>query len=259
MRNRNNTSSRKHLTTGEVARLCSVTPDTVYKWIRSGKIHAHRTPGGHHRIAREELTTVLDKNDIEISPAQDHTHFQYCWEFNSVSGILPRGCKECIVYRSGTKRCYEMSGLPREFGHLRLFCENSCDECEYYHLVQGQRPNVLVVTDREVVGSTLSKDEHNGTFNLQITDCEYRCSMQIDKFRPDYVVIDCSLGTTRSREFARLLNEDPRVPLVRIVLVGGRNELPRECDKQVFALVEGELDYETLKELVTVGHSNIET
>ena len=42
-------------TTGQAARLCSVTPDTVLKWIKAGRIEAQRTAGGHYRISPQEL------------------------------------------------------------------------------------------------------------------------------------------------------------------------------------------------------------
>ena len=40
----------KHISTGKAAKMLSVTPDAVLKWIKKGKIPARRTPGGHYRI-----------------------------------------------------------------------------------------------------------------------------------------------------------------------------------------------------------------
>jgi DNA-binding NtrC family response regulator len=146
-----------------------------------------------------------------------------------------------------------MSQLPQEAGYSGSYCQNTCDDCEYYRLVHGQRRNVLVITDQSRVQDSLVKLRSSADFNLEVTDCEYRCSMLIDSFRPDYVVIDCSLGSARSREFANLLNEDPRIPLVRVVLVGDRGQLPSECDKMVFALVEQQFTTDTLKSLVGIA------
>jgi len=247
-------SVREHLSTGEAAALCSVTPDTVLKWIRSGKIPASRTPGGHHRIPRSALLSILEGNRLAPQPKYGGG-FQYCWEFNSKSGRIQDDCQACIVYRSRTRRCYEMSNLPAEAGHARLFCKSSCEECEYYQMVKGQRPNMLVVTDQDRVKVSLQRDAKDVAFNLRITDCEYRCSMLIEQFRPDYVVIDCSIGTERSREFAKLLFEDPRIPLVRIVLAGNGQELPKECDKMVFAMIDRCFTTDTLSGLVAGVHS----
>ncbi|MBK5294232.1 MAG: helix-turn-helix domain-containing protein [Acidobacteriia bacterium] len=45
--------------TGEVARLCSVNPDTVLKWIKKGRLAATRTAGGHYRIEKHDLAALV--------------------------------------------------------------------------------------------------------------------------------------------------------------------------------------------------------
>ncbi len=42
-------------TTGEVARILGASVEAVNRWIKEGKLHAYSTPGGHHRIAREDI------------------------------------------------------------------------------------------------------------------------------------------------------------------------------------------------------------
>jgi hypothetical protein len=100
----------------------------------------------------------------------------------------------------------------------------------------------------------LKKEVDPSDFNLKATDCEYRCSMFIEKYRPDYIVIDCSMGSERSRDFAKLLYEDPRIPFVRVIMVGNRSDLPEECDKMVFAVVGGGFDAATLSDLIAGSH-----
>ncbi len=248
--------SNDYFTTGQAAELCSVTPDTVLKWIRAGKLKANRTPGGHHRIPRSALLPLL-KSDAgaSLSKHKGAGSFQYCWEFNSKAGKITSDCRNCVVYRSGTLRCYEMIGLPVEAGHSRQFCQGSCDECEYYKMVHGHRPGVLVVTDKKRSRTAFERDAREVNFDLQITDCEYRCSMLVEKFRPDYVVIDCSIGSERSQEFANLLLEDPRIPLVRIILAGNRDEIPRECDKIVFAFIERPFTAHALADIIRREHT----
>lgn len=167
-----------------------------------------------------------------------------------MDGRIPEGCRECIVYRSGTRRCYELNSLPEGAGFVGLFCKASCEECEYYMKVVGQRPNVLIVSNRDEFSSKLRDQTDPSRFNLKVTNCEYRCSMCVEDFRPDYIVIDCALGAERSLEFARLLYEDPRIPFVRIILAGERGDLADECDRLVFAIVDPDFDASTLTRLI---------
>lgn len=57
---------RRFFTTSEVARYCAVTNDGVLKWIKSGKLRAFSTPGGHYRIAADDFRAFLDKFDIPM-------------------------------------------------------------------------------------------------------------------------------------------------------------------------------------------------
>jgi len=43
------------LNTRDIARMYHVTSATVLNWIRAGKLKAYTTPGGHYRIARDDL------------------------------------------------------------------------------------------------------------------------------------------------------------------------------------------------------------
>ncbi len=245
------TAPQEYLSTGKAAELCSVTPDTVLKWIRAGKIPANRTPGGHHRIPIEAIEKFLEGRDGKTARSVTELGFQYCWEFNSPSGAVPEGCRRCIVFRSRTRRCYELTSLPTDSGYVGVYCEGNCQECDYFRMMHGQPPNILVVTDRIRLKEELERDSENYGYNLRVADCEYRCSMLIERFRPDYVVIDCALGVERSGEFTKLLSEDPRIPFVRIVLAGNRKELPRECDRIVFAWIDRHFNANTLSALIS--------
>lgn len=50
---------RTAVTTGEIAAHCQVTPDAVIYWIKTGKLNAYATPGGHRRISIEEFRAFL--------------------------------------------------------------------------------------------------------------------------------------------------------------------------------------------------------
>ncbi len=59
-------SGPEYLTTHQVARLLGVSIPTVVNWIKAGRIHAHRTPGGHRRIARSNLRQFAVKHDYPL-------------------------------------------------------------------------------------------------------------------------------------------------------------------------------------------------
>jgi len=61
--------TEKTFTTHDIARFCDVYPSSVANWINSGKIKSYQTPGGHHRVTREDLIAFLGSLRIAI-PAE---------------------------------------------------------------------------------------------------------------------------------------------------------------------------------------------
>ncbi len=61
-----NDQGRRFFTTSEVAAYCAVTNDGVLKWIKSGKLRAFSTPGGHYRVSAEDFRTFLEKFEIPV-------------------------------------------------------------------------------------------------------------------------------------------------------------------------------------------------
>ena len=218
------------LTTGQAARLCSVTPDTVLKWVKSGQLPATRTAGGHYRIRRSDI-------DALQRPAGGRG-FTYCWEFETEGGELPERCEKCLVYRSRAMRCYEVARTAPESMPESALCADDCEDCDYYRAMKGRAPNVLVVSDRDEMNADLRRQALSATFNLQTADCEYSVSAIVETFKPDFVVIDCALGRERAGDIAHHLMDDPRLQLVRIVLAAKPGEFPEGCDQNVFARMD---------------------
>ena len=244
--------SGNYLTTGQAATRCSVSPDTVLKWIRSGLLLARRTAGGHHRIDEKDLEKLLEDtspSDRGPGPHEHRRQFRYCWEYNG-DGQLLDGCKVCPVYLMRAQRCYEVAKLAPEVGPPKTFCTKGCEDCDFYRLVQGQRTNVLVVTDDPELTRKLREAEVDLNFNLEIANCEYTCSAVVHHFRPDYAIVDCSLGTRISGDITYHLIEDPRTPFVRVVLAGNEDEFPNECEKVVYARLNRPFDVEDIKECI---------
>ena len=57
---------KQSFSTSEVATYCHVTADTIRKWAEAGRITVFKTPGGHRRIRREDLTRFLRENNIPV-------------------------------------------------------------------------------------------------------------------------------------------------------------------------------------------------
>jgi len=54
------------LTTGDVARYCQVSPVTVFRWVKNGKLKAYTTPGGHYRIRKGDFRAFLEQSGMPI-------------------------------------------------------------------------------------------------------------------------------------------------------------------------------------------------
>ncbi len=59
----------KYFTTFEASRLLGVSLPTIVNWIKANRLKAHKTPGGHRRISREDLLGFLRKYQMPV-PAE---------------------------------------------------------------------------------------------------------------------------------------------------------------------------------------------
>lgn len=58
------------LSTGEVAKICHVSPRTAQKWFDKKLINGYRIPGSRdRRIPLQELIRFMQQNNIPIPPA----------------------------------------------------------------------------------------------------------------------------------------------------------------------------------------------
>jgi excisionase family DNA binding protein len=68
------------LTTSEVARLLGVSPNTVTRWAREGRLPCRLTLGGHHRFERpviEQIRESLNReatDRVSLPPAAGRAH-----------------------------------------------------------------------------------------------------------------------------------------------------------------------------------------
>ena len=160
------------LTTGQAAKLCSVTPDTVLKWIHSGALPARRTAGGHHRIDEQDLTQFVGpirQNSVDKEPAPvessetGSTH--YCWEYNNGDEV-PTGCQECVVYKMRAQRCYEVAKLATgDWPYKDLSVKATVWTVTTTDMFTSKARNVMVVTDDRTVDSKAQGREERGTLH----------------------------------------------------------------------------------------------
>jgi excisionase family DNA binding protein len=249
-------NNRELLTTGQAASICSVTRNTIFKWIQSGYLTARRTAGGHHRIDKRDLDRLMDTSgEVSSDAAQtsSRSRYRYCWEYNG-NGKTQKACLDCAVYQLRALRCYEVAKLAPEAHHAKLCCNQHCEDCDYYKEMHGKTANVLVVTKDQVLAGDLMAHANEAKFNLEITDCEYNCSTIVNHFKPDFVIIDCNMGREVSRHMSNRIMEDPRIPYVRVVLAGSKDEFPRECEREIFARMTRPFNVPSITECIdTIG------
>lgn len=56
------------LSTVTVARLLGVAVASISKWIDAGQLKAGRTPGGHRRVAKDDLVAFLRRQQLPVPP-----------------------------------------------------------------------------------------------------------------------------------------------------------------------------------------------
>ena len=114
-------------TTYEAAHLLGVSLPTVVNWIKGRRLKAHRTPGGHRRIAREELAAFMARHGMPLPP--------------ELEGAVEKGRRAIVVGSAGGLR----EGLVREV--LRGgFAVQQCDAGFAAGVVASRfQPDVVVL------------------------------------------------------------------------------------------------------------------
>lgn len=59
-------SNNQPLTTGQAAEYCHVSQATINNWIKTGRLKAYTTPGGHHRILLSDFISFLKTYDMPV-------------------------------------------------------------------------------------------------------------------------------------------------------------------------------------------------
>ena len=248
------------LTTGQAAKLCAVTPDTVLKWIKKGRLPAIRTAGGHYRVSRQDLEPWAGPSAESGTPPripEDLPEVEGqevpCWEYLSENGEVRADCRQCVVYRVRATRCFLMAGMEADVGHSRQFCQGSCEDCVYFRRLRGLSTKVLFITGDDRLVREL-ECSGNGEVALRFARNGYEASTIIEEFRPAVVIIDVELLPDLGMELLDSLSADPRVSGTRVILVvppgmaGRIHQRPRH--RLVSSIIEKPVVCESLSEVV---------
>jgi excisionase family DNA binding protein len=228
--------STQLLTTGEVARRCSVKPDTVLKWINKGRLRASRTLGGHYRVEERDLLPLLSKPSSPEAPCTPKLSLLSqplrCWEYMS-EGVREE-CRNCVAYRVRATWCFRLAAALRTGGHAKRFCTGSCQDCPYHRHVRGLPAHVLVVTRDEKLIQDLAKNE-NGRVTFRFARSAYDASAVVSFFRPAYAIVDENLLDNGEPGLLEALLADLRSPGVRVLLGVRRGMLHARSSKLALA------------------------
>jgi excisionase family DNA binding protein len=221
------------LSTGEVAKLCGVTPDAVLKWIKKGKLPATRTAGGHYRVSRAACAALglCDANGSDPVNAADGEAGkrapQRCWEYFGRPDAPPETCLNCLVYQARAQHCYRLVQLGKEAGHRHDFCKTDCMDCPFYRACHGLAMTVLVITRDQALTRRLEKDTDAHRVSLKFARSGYESATLIGTFRPAVVVLDSDLPEVSQGGLAEVISRDERIPGVKIFVAC------REGDEEV--------------------------
>ena len=212
-----------YISTGKAARLLSVTPDTVLKWIKKGKIAARRTAGGHYRIAQKSIDELLSN---EIDAPRDNggdgsngsDSLPACWDYHSMDGRIKEQCLSCLVFKVRGSRCYEIGDQLKADGVGEACCTSECEDCSYYKERNQSPAKTLVFTDDTAFSDSLTSGAKSSRLQIRFTNCEYDCSLLIDTFRPEFIVVDCAGNAEEFEEICDHLMSDPRLADANILL-----------------------------------------
>lgn len=125
---------KQAVSSGQAARYCLVSPDTIVNWIAGGKIPAQRTVGGQFRIRVKDLRTFMLDHGMGTEQLDSDMGLKpVCWEFwASLPDSADRSggptCGDCPVYRSRASVCWEIRPLLPG-GTVRA---PACHDCLFY-------------------------------------------------------------------------------------------------------------------------------
>ncbi len=237
-----NPTPRDLLSTGEVARICGVSRDAVLKWIKSGKLPATQTPGGHYRVPRSVCEGLsLEAEDPRPPSAQQQPEGldvgnTRCWEYFGGSEAPREACESCLVYLARAQNCFRLAELGKESGHRLHFCRNDCRTCAYYRACQGLAAEVLVVSRDQTLTHRLEMQADAEKVSFRFARSGYESSAIVSSFSPVLIILDAQLAEVESGQLPQTVLGDSRIPATRVVVACGKDQEEAFRDLPVLTL-----------------------
>jgi excisionase family DNA binding protein len=202
-----------YISTGKAARIFSVTPDTVLKWIKKGRLAAARTAGGHYRISRQSIDGLLAEgaSPAEEAHPEDSGEAMPCWEFHAENGAVKKECLSCIVFEVRGTRCYKVGKALKNNGGGATCCPTDCEECSYYKMRRQWPVNVLVFGGNGEIESTRVDVSDVSRIRLKHMHGDSDSPIFGNSFHPEYIVIVCGRETAESEKLFKRLSADPGI------------------------------------------------
>jgi excisionase family DNA binding protein len=126
---------RGFYTTHEAARLLGVSLPTVVNWIKARRLKAHRTPGGHRRISREDLAGFMVRHGMPLP--------------EELSGAAPTRRKALVLGEVGPMR----EGLARQLAEGGYAVEQASSGFAAGAAAARFQPDLVVVAAGSPEGS----------------------------------------------------------------------------------------------------------
>jgi len=233
------------ISTGQAAKFCSVTPDTILKWIKNNKLQAVKTAGGHFRVSKENLKPYMVKTDENKPTPAKQIH--YCWEYHAQNGKIVENCRECVIFKLKAEKCFLIAGAGKDKGHAQTFCKESCYECEFFHLMNETPKNVLIISENKQLKSGINSETNNG-MNVKCSCCGYETSTIIQEFHPNYIIIDESMVKSSSDEICKHILKDPRAHGSQIIFAVADTDKDKKLPEGVCASITVPFNSSDIKE-----------
>jgi DNA-binding response OmpR family regulator len=118
-------------------------------------------------------------------------------------------------------------------------------------MVSGQGFNIIILSESRRLFRDWDQITDVDGLQINLAESEYECSAIIEKFRPDYIVVDCALGKKRTATVCQNLFNDNRIPVVRIILSSPTKQLTKYCDKQTCGWITRPFGLNQLRECIS--------